>query len=151
FELAFDHEVSGMIGYPGDQLATQKIAGDYRRALEVDEASLKIQPDDVHTLHGYTANLRYLRDLIEPSNPQEALKYYEHGLEINRKLTQKSTEIQYLRSVAISYSCIADVYADLSEYVKEVENNRKGLEIYEEISRTDPKNALLRQGLAIAY
>jgi hypothetical protein len=39
----------------------------------------------------------------------------------------------------------------MGDYIREVENNRKGLEIYQDLSLSDPKNALLRQGLAIAY
>ena len=53
--------------------------------------------------------------------------------------------------MAISYSSIGDAYADLGDFVLEVENNPKGLKIYEDLSRADPRNALLRQGLAMAY
>jgi non-specific serine/threonine protein kinase/serine/threonine-protein kinase len=151
YEMGFDHQVSAMIGYPGDASSSQKIIEDYHQALAADEASLKLQPDDVRTLHGYAVDLRYTGDLVERTDPKEALSYYEKALEINRSLTQRSSEIQYARSMAISYSNIADVYADLGDFVREVENNRKGLEIYQDLSRTDPKNALLRQGLAIAY
>jgi tetratricopeptide (TPR) repeat protein len=151
YELSFDHEVSGTIGYPGDAKGNQKAIDDYRRALAVEEIALKIQPDDVQTLHGYAVDSRYIGDLLERTDPRAALPYYEKSLEINRTLTQRSTEIQYARSVAISYSNIADVYADLGDYVREVENNRKSLEMYQDLNRADPKNALLRQGLAIAY
>jgi tetratricopeptide (TPR) repeat protein len=151
YEVAFDHEVSGEIKYPGDRLESQKVIEDYRKAQAADEATLKIQPDDVHTLHGYAVDLRYLGNLLEQTDPKAALLYYEKALEINRKLTQRSTQIEYVRSVAISYAGIADVYSDLGDYAREAENNRKGLEIYQDLNRADPKNALLRQGLAIAY
>jgi eukaryotic-like serine/threonine-protein kinase len=151
YELSFDHEVSGTIGYPGDAKGNQKAIDDYRRALAVEVIALKIQPDDIQTLHGYAVDSRYIGDLLEQTDPRAALPYYEKSLEINRKLTQRSTEIQYARSVAISYSNIADVYADLGDYAREVENNRKSLEMYQDLNRADPKNALLRQGLAIAY
>ena len=151
YEVAFDHEVSGEIRYRGDRFESQKVIEDYRKALAADEATLKIQPDDVHSLHGYAVDLRNTGDLLEPTDPRAALPYYEKALEINRKLTQRSTEIQYARSVAISYGEIADVYADIGDYAREAENNRKGLEIYQDLCRADPKNALLRQGLAIAY
>jgi len=78
-------------------------------------------------------------------------KSSEKALEINHKLTERSTEIQYARSVAISYGEIADAYGDMGDFAREAENNRKGLEIYQDLNRADPKNALLRQGLAIAY
>ena len=151
YELSFDHEVSGTMGYFGDRHGNQKVIEDYRKALAAAEATLKIQPDDIRTLHGYAVDLRYTGDLLEPTDPRAALPYYEKALEINRQLTQRSAEIQYARSVAISYANIADVYADIGDYTREVENNQKGLEIYLDLSRADPKNALLRQGLAIAY
>jgi tetratricopeptide (TPR) repeat protein len=119
--------------------------------LAVVEIALKIQPNDVQTLHAYAVDSRYIGDLLEPTDPQAALPYYEKALEINHKLTERSTEIQYARSVAISYSNLADVYADLGDYAREVENNRKALAMYQDLNRVDPKNALLRQGLAIAY
>ncbi|MBI3478011.1 MAG: serine/threonine protein kinase [Acidobacteria bacterium] len=150
YELSFDHEVSGTIAHLGER-EDQKAIEDYRRALAVEEMVLTIQPDDVQTLHGYAVDSRYIGDFLEPTDPQAALPYYEKALEINRKLTQRSTEIQYARSVAVSYSNIADVYADLGDFAREVENNRKSLEMYQDLNRTDPKNALLRQGLAIAY
>lgn len=151
YEVAFDHEVSGEIRRRGGGHESQEMFEDYRKALAADEATLKIQPDDVRTLHGYAVDLRNTGDLLEAADPRAALPYYERALEINRQLTQRSTEIQYERSVAISYAEIADVYADIGDYARESENNRKGLEIYQDITRADPKNALLRQGLAIAY
>ena len=151
YELSFDHEVSGTIGYPGDVKGIQKAIEDYRRALAVEEMALKLQPDDIQTLHGYAVDSRYIGDLLERTDPNAALPYYEKALEINHKLTERSTEIQSARSVAISYGNLADVYADLGDYAREAESNSKGLEIYQGLSRADPKNALLRQGLAIAY
>lgn len=150
-ELGFDYEVSGRIGYPGDDSAHQKVIEDYRRSLAVDEILLKIRPDDVPTLHGYATDLSNVGSLLEGSDPREALTNYEKGLEIDRKLTQLATDVSYQRSVAIAYGSIASVYDDLGDYARSVENNLKDLAIYQDLVRTDPKNALLRQGLAISY
>jgi serine/threonine protein kinase len=151
YEMGFDHEVSGTIKYPGDRLENQKIVEDFRKALAADEGALKIEPDDVHILHAYSMDLKNIGGFLEATNPREALPYYEKALEINRKLTQVSTEIQYARSVAIAYGEIAGVYDDIGDYQRVVENNMKGLEMYQDLNRMDPKNVLLRQGLAIAY
>ena len=150
YELSFDHEVSGTIGYPGDPLATQKIIEDYRRALAADEVALKLRPDDVRTLHGYAMDLSDIGNVLEATDPRAALTNYEKALEINLKLTKLSPELRYQRSVAIAYGSIASVYDDLGEYGNVAENNMKGLAIYQDLIRADPKNALLRQGLAIA-
>jgi len=151
YELSFDHEVSGAIGYPGDHLARQKIITDYRAALAADEMALKLQPDDVHTLHGYAMDLSDIAGVLEVSDPRAALSNYEKALEINRKLTHLSTELRYQRSIAVAYGSIASVYDDLGDYAHEVESNEKGLAIYQDLQRADPRNALLQQGLAIAY
>jgi serine/threonine protein kinase len=150
-ELSFDHEVSGRIGYPGDSAADQKVLDDYRRAMAVDESAIKIQPNDVSFLHGYSMELSNVGNKLEASDPQEALNNYKKALEIDRRLTQLSTDIRYKRSVAIGYGSIASVYDDIGDYAHAVENNMKDLAIYQDLVRTDPKNVLLRQGLAITY
>jgi tetratricopeptide (TPR) repeat protein len=89
--------------------------------------------------------------MLEASDPHEALRDYEKSLDIDRRLTQLSTDVRYKRSVAIDYGSIASVYDDLGDYPRSVENNKNDLEIYQDLVRADPKNALLRQGLAISY
>jgi len=149
--LGFDHEVSGRIGFPGDRSANQKIIEDYRRALVVDENALKLKPEDVRTLHGYSMDLNDVANMFEATDPEEALKSYQKALERDRKLTQLSTDLKYKRSVAIAYGNIASIYDDVGDYSRAVENNLKDLAIYEDMVRADAKNALLRQGLAITY
>ncbi|PYV69722.1 MAG: hypothetical protein DMG97_21135 [Acidobacteria bacterium] len=149
--MGFDHEVSGRIGFPGDRSANQKIIEDYRRALVVDENALKLKPEDVRTLHGYSMDLNDVANMFEATDPEEALKSYQKALERDRKLTQLSTDLKYKRSVAIAYGNIASIYDDVGDYSRAVENNLKDLAIYEDMVRADAKNALLRQGLAITY
>ena len=150
-ELGFDHRVSGAIRYAGDPLENQKLDADRRRALAADENALKMRPDDLQILHAYALDLKNLAISLESTDPRASLPYYQKALDLNLKLTQRSSEVRLRRSVAISYAEIADVYQDLGDFRQEVENNRRGLEIYQELSAADPKNALLRQGLAIAY
>jgi eukaryotic-like serine/threonine-protein kinase len=151
YELSFDHEVSGAIGFPDDPSPDQKTLQEYRRALAADEASLRIQPDDVRTLHGYSIDLSHIGGMLEGSDPQGALEYYRNELAINQKLAKLSPELRYKRSIAIAYGSIASVYDDLGDYANAVENDLKDLAIYKEMIQSDPKNALLRQGLAITY
>jgi non-specific serine/threonine protein kinase/serine/threonine-protein kinase len=150
-ELAFDYEVSGRIGYPEERLANQKIIEDYKRALAVDEIALRIKADDVHSMHGYAMDLSDIANIVEASDPKEALKNYEKSLEINVRLTQLSTDVRYQRTVAIAYGSMASVYDDMGDYLRAVEYNMKDLAIYQELVRADSKNALLQQGLAITY
>ncbi|WP_109488851.1 tetratricopeptide repeat protein [Occallatibacter savannae] len=150
-ELAFEYEVSGRIGYPGDPNVNEKMIRDYRRALAVDQIALEMNPKDVHTLHGYSMDLSDIGNMLEAVDPAEALKDYQEGLEINKKLTQLSTDVRFKRSVAVAYGNIASVYDDIGDYAHAVENNARDLALYKELVSSDPQNALLKQGLAIAY
>lgn len=150
-ELAFEYEVSGRIGYPGDPNVNHRMIGDYRKALAVDQVALQLNPTDIHTLHGYSMDLSDIGNMLEAVDPAEALKDYKEGLEINNRLTQLSTDVRFKRSVAVAYGNIASVYDDMGDYKHAVENNIRDLAIYQQLVRSDPQNALLRQGLAIAY
>jgi len=150
-ELGFDYEVSGTIGYPGDKNADQKRIESFRQALAIDEALLQLGLNDLSNLHGYSTDLSHLGNLIEASEPAEALKDYQKCLEIDRRLTQLSTDVRFLRSVAIDYGTIASVYSDMGDFPRALENNLKDLAIYQKLVSDDAKNALLRQGLAITY
>ena len=151
YELAFDYEVSGRIGFPGDATAKQKALHEYRRAVALDEILLKAAPNDLRLLHGYTIDLSYVGTMLEATDPQEALHYYQKELEINQKLTQLSPDLRYRRGVAMAHGSMASVYDDIGDSAHSVENNIKDLEIYQGLVSADPKNVLLQQGLAIVY
>ena len=119
--------------------------------MAVDETVVKLQPNDIYWLHGYSTDLGSVGNMLETSDPAEALKTYQKELEIDRRLTELSSDVRFQRSVAIEYGEIASVYDDMGEYKLAVKNNSKDLAIYQDLVRTDPKNALLRQGLAITY
>ena len=150
-ELGFDYGASARLGYPEDRAARQKIAGDYRRALAADEILLKLKPDDVTVLYGYSLDLSGLGFVLTESDPQAGLANYEKALEIDRKLSQMSPEPRYQRRVAVDYGSIASVYDDVGDYARAADYDVRDLAIFQDLTRADPKNALLRRGLAIAY
>jgi eukaryotic-like serine/threonine-protein kinase len=150
-EVSFDHESSELIGYPNDPEGGLKAREDIRRALQVDEALLKIQPDDLRKLYGYSVDLSRMGGILEGTDPNSALTYYQKGLEISQKLSQRSSEPLYARGLAHAYSDIASVYDDFGDYPGAVVNNKKALAIFQTISAADPKNVYARQSLAISY
>ena len=151
FEVGFDHEVSGQIGFPGDPREKEKVIEDYQGALAADDEALKLNPNDIRTLHGYARDLSDIADVLEGTNPPASLENYRKALEINRKLMQLSSELRYRRSIAVAYGSIARVYDSMGDYGRALENDRQCLEVYRDLIQADPKNALLKQGLAIAY
>jgi eukaryotic-like serine/threonine-protein kinase len=150
-ELGFDYGASARLGYPEDRAARLKIVDDYRRALAADEILLKLQPDDVTALRGYALDLGGFGFVLEGSDPLAGLASFEKALEIDRKVSQISPEPRYQRSVAIDYGSIASVYEDVGDYERAADYDMKDLAIFQDLTRADPKNALLRRGLAIAY
>ena len=151
YELSFDYESSQLIGYPNDPEGDLKARADIRRALEADEAMLKIQPDGLRELYGYAVDLSRMGGSLGGTDPNGALTYYQKDLEISQKLTQRSSESRYARELAHAYSEIADVHDDFGDYPGAVVNHKKALAIFRGISQSDPKNAYARQSLAISY
>jgi serine/threonine protein kinase len=149
-ELGFEYEVSGDVGYPGSG-DTAKANDDFRKALVMDEAMLRIKRDDLRTLDGYAIDLSHIGGSLEGTDPKAALPYYQKELEIEQRLHQLSTEIRYGRGVARTYGEIGSVYGRLGDYPRALENYARDLKIYQELIAVDPKNVLLQRGLAIAY
>jgi len=150
-EVGFEYEVSGRIGYPGDPAAKQKILADYRRGMVFGEMAIKLAPDDLRALHNYAMGAGDIGNMLEAIDAREALKSYQEELEIDLRITQRSNDLRYWRSLAIDYGSIASVYDDIGDYPHALENNKKDLEIYLTLLAKDPNNALLQQGLSITY
>ena len=149
YELSLDYDVSATIGRLADE-GEQKVLQDYRRALAIDEVVVRLNAEDIRYLYRYATDLSNVGIILEESDAREALKYYEKAREIDLKLSQLSRAPRYQRSLAVDYGTIASVYDDIGDYPRAVENNMKDLEIYQELVSHDPKNFLLRRGLAIA-
>jgi serine/threonine protein kinase len=150
-ELGFDYEVSDYIGYPDDPNDASKVLDDAHKAVDADEAALKIKPNDLKELDGYAIDLSHVGGHLEGSDPRKAIEYYEKELEIELRLTQRSNNIKYSETLAVAYRDIGSVYDDLGEYPRSLENYVKCVTILEQLNRTDPQNATIRQSLAIEY
>lgn len=150
-ELGFDYEVSGDISYPGNPNSRVKSSEDYRQALAVDEAALRIKPDDLHTLDGYAIDLSAIGTYLGRTDPRSALPYYQKELEIEKELHRRSTETRYTRGIAIAYGQIASVYDNLGDYPRALENYSEDLRVYQQLANVDPNNVTLQMGLAISY
>ncbi len=150
-ELDSDYGASARLGYPEDRSSRQKKVDDYRRALIADEMLLKLKPDDVTILHGYAVDLSNSGVVLEGADPQAALANYQKALEIDRRVSQIAPDVPHQRRIAIDYGSIASVYDDIGDYPRAADYDLKDLAIYQDLTRADPQNALLRQGLAIVY
>lgn len=150
YELGSDYQSSNLIGYPDDPNSTHG-REDRRKALEADEALLRIQPNDLRTLNGYAIDLSRVGGFLEGADPKAALPYFQKELEIELQLTHRSNELRYQRGLAASYADVASAYDDLGDYPRAADNSTKSLAIHQQISLADPENTYFRQSLAISY
>lgn len=150
-ELGFGYEVSDYIGYPGDPNDDAKVLDDARKAVNADEAILKIKPEDLNELNAYAIDLSHIGGHLEGRDPKKAIEYYNKELEIELRLTRLSNNIKYAHILASAYRDIGSVYEDLGEYPRSLENYVKCVAILEQLNRTDPQNTSVRQSLAIEY
>ncbi|PYT96590.1 MAG: hypothetical protein DMG38_23270 [Acidobacteria bacterium] len=154
-ELSSDYEIAGHIQGGDSAVGLNDEPGaleNYRKALEVDDAMLAIDPSNESAQHGLAMDSMFLGDsLLILGDQSAALQNYQRTLEIAQRIAQHSTAIRRQREVAVAYNRIAGIYTDKGDWNGVRENNQKALEIYERLIAKDPQNALLSQGLAIAW
>jgi len=112
-----------------------------RRAAAIDEALLKIEPDDEKIQRDYELDLVHLGGLDN----------YQKCLQVAQGLLQRKTTTQHLRDVGVCYNHIGTAYDSMGDSQKALANFQKALDIYQQLIVTDPRNIMLQQGLAIAY
>jgi tetratricopeptide (TPR) repeat protein len=122
-----------------------------RKAMEIDEAMLRVRPQDLGALHAYSHDLSSMAYEVRSKDLQQALKYREQALSIDQKLHSQSAEVRYARSLAIDYEEIGDVYDRVGDHVRALDNDSRSLEIMKGLMSVDPKNVTVRQSAAISY
>jgi non-specific serine/threonine protein kinase/serine/threonine-protein kinase len=153
-ELSYDYEIEGHIegGTMGIGLADQTGAmRSYQQAVEVDEAWLRLAPDDTRALHSYETDSLFLADARhENGNLQEALNDYNRALELAKTVSLRSASARRLRDVAVAYNRVGGVYEDQRNWQKALEQDEQALAIYRQLIDRDPNDFIMKQGFAIA-
>ena len=157
YELSYDYEIEGDIqqggfGQPVGLSATSGALESYQKAVAADEALLRLDPNSESAQHSLAMDEGDVGDILLNFGDQSgALERFQHGLQMANKISQHTTATRRIRDVAVSYNRIAGVYETQGKWNQALENHRNALEIYQRLAPMDAKNALLRQGLAIAY
>ena len=112
-----------------------------RRAAAIDEALLKIEPDDEKIQRDYELDLVHIGGLDN----------YQKCLQLAQGLLQRKATTQHFRDVGVCYNDIGTAYDSMGDSREALANFQKALEIYQQLIVTDPRNVMLQQGLAIAY
>jgi eukaryotic-like serine/threonine-protein kinase len=154
-ELSSGYTISGHIQGGDSAVDLNDQSGalqSYRKAVEVDEAMLQVDPGSESVQHSLAMDRMFLGDsLLVFGDQPGALQNYQRTLEITQSLAQHTAATRRQREVAVAYNRIAGIYMDKGDWKHVLENNQKALEIYQGLIVKDPQNALLRQGLAIAW
>ncbi|MGA7314966.1 MAG: serine/threonine-protein kinase [Silvibacterium sp.] len=142
-ELASEYEAAAQIhgASHGGGLDDGLEQENNRRAAAIDEALLKIKPDDEKIQRAYELDLVHLGGLDN----------YRKCLEVAQSLLQRNATTQHLRDVGVCYNHIGTAYDSMGDSRESLANFQKALEIYQQLIAADPRNTMLQQGLAIAY
>ena len=158
-ELSFGYEIKGHIQRGnwraaaglGDLAAAQE---SYGKAVEVDRILVQLDPNSEPFQGELSADQTDYADILRLLDPAEwprALEIYQQSLQIDHKIAEHSPSTKRTRNVAVDYNRVAMAYDAEGDHARSLENHRKALKIYEDLLAKDPSNALLKQGLAIAY
>jgi tetratricopeptide (TPR) repeat protein len=151
-EAATEHQWSTVIGYNGVADEEERIAEDRRRAVQVDEALLRLRPNDADTLHRYALNLGYLAAQLGRSDPKLALTYGQKVLQIEIKLQQESPKTRLAGGLAFAYSVLVDLFLkDIHDYASARSYAERQLLGGQQAVRLDPRNHMLQRILAAQY
>jgi len=152
-ELSLDYEYAADIyelGYVGgiDQNASYAYR---KKALEADEAMLRIRPQDTAALDGYAIDLVERGGIEEDSDPRAALGYYERALAIHKSLMGRGSDPHFASGAANDYGAISRVYENLGDIRRAYENDVASLGIEKKNLDTDPRNVTYEKSAGIAY
>jgi serine/threonine protein kinase len=150
-ELSFDYAVAAETADTQSPAGSQRMNDNFRRAVVIDEAILRIKPDDPESIYRYGVDLSHVGDMYGPTDRSVALSYYRKELEFTQKAHERSPDIRYARGVGRAYGHIAGIYDSAGDHQLALENDMRDLAIHQELFRVDPKNTLLQRGLAIEY
>ena len=156
YELSYDHEIAGDIqeGGMGQPVGLGNAAGaldSYQKAVAADEICLQLDPSSEEAQHSLALDQQDVGDmLLYLGDRTGALQRFQQALAMAQKIRQHTTATRRVRDVAVAYNRIVGVYQSQGQWNEALQNSKKALEIYQQLLPTDPQNALLQQGLAIA-
>lgn len=158
-ELSLSYEIRGQIQRGnwatltglGDQVAA---LDSYRKAVEIDKALVQFDSSQGsfqralwHDEVDYADMIRILDGAKWP----QALKVYKQALQVTKKINEETPSIQRGRDLATVYNRIGMAYDAQGDHIRSFESHHEATKIYEDLLSKDPSNAMISQGLAIAY
>jgi eukaryotic-like serine/threonine-protein kinase len=140
YELGSDYDVLG--GIQGNDES-------HKKALVVQERILALQPNNISARRARALEAFHIGNVqSDLGHSAEALDSFHDALDAFLSISNAPRD---RRRAAAVYNQIAMLFDRMGNQKLSLENHQKGLAIYKHLVSEDPKNALFRQGLAIAY
>jgi eukaryotic-like serine/threonine-protein kinase len=130
---------------PGDGPAALE---SFRKAMEIDAVLLKLDPDNEDFQYIAGGDEMYYAEVL-PRGSAEKLQHYQHVLEIDEKINQRSPSMPHARGLAEDYNRIGMWYDSVRDHVKSAEAHRHYLEMIEKFYAADPQNTMLKEEVVI--
>lgn len=154
-ELAIDYQVLATAQeqswFGGWDQLTVSVETD-KKAIAVANKMVNLDPTNLE------AERRLGNNTLQIANAQsdlddfsDAVQSFNQALGIFRSVAQRSGAVKDRRRVAVVLNQLGQLYDREGNWRLTLENHEKGLGIYKQLFKEDPKNVLLRQGLGIAF
>ena len=122
-----------------------------QREEQVVATMLELAPDDVDVQRSYQLSTTKLGDMLQAAGDLPgALATFNKALDLAQRVQQRSPAPQSARLVAVAHNHIAIVQDLLGDVSGSLSSSRASLEIYRKLLSSDPRNALMQRGVAIA-
>lgn len=152
-ELGADYDVGGIIqgGSPASLRDVDGAVTSFRKAVANNQALLRLDPHNEDARRALEINYVHLgTTLPAKSGLRECVNDEQDALTIAKELAAVSSSINRQRDVAVVYSHLANCYENLEDIKQALLSYVEGQKIYRELASSDPRNATLQNGLAVA-
>jgi eukaryotic-like serine/threonine-protein kinase len=132
--------------YSGDTPAALE---SFRKAMETNAVLLKLDPESEESQLQAAEEEMFYAQALPTSRNAERLPHYQHALDIEKKLNERSPSPVHAEGVAGVLNRIAMWYDGQRDHIKSAEYHRHYVDIVESLYAADPLNAALKLEVVI--
>jgi tetratricopeptide (TPR) repeat protein len=122
-----------------------------RNEEQVVALMLSLAPDSTEVQHAYQISVMKLGDVLQSAGDLPgALASFQKSLELAQRVSERDPTAKSLRHVAVVDNHLVAIQDLLGDTLAAVHSARDASDIYRRLSTADPKNELMRRGLAIS-
>lgn len=122
-----------------------------RKAISVDEDWLKLAPDTEEAQHALAWDQVNYAETLGPDKKDEALWYFQHGLEVEKQIRAHTDSPQRAREVVAVYNRLGMFYDRNGNIKDSIKSHRSALKIEQDAVAKDPKNQHFVENLAVDH